>query len=91
LLKRYLQSDDAFREGHVNAVQNNIETGYCRQVPTDDVSTNATCYLPHRAVINPRKPVSSEISDLLILLFVSYFAFQSKGIKFDDYFWMCVV
>jgi len=43
-----------------------------------DVSTNATCYLPHRAVINPRKPVSSEISDLLILLFVSYFASQSK-------------
>jgi len=28
--------------------------------------------------------VSSEISDLL--LFVSYFASQSKGIKFGDYF-----
>jgi len=29
-------------------------------------------------------PVSSEISDLLF--FVSYFASQSKGTKFDDYF-----
>jgi len=30
-----------------------------------------------------------EISDLLF--FVSYFASQSKGIKFGDYFLMCVV
>jgi len=29
-------------------------------------------------------PVSSKMSDLL--LFVSYFASQSKGIKFGDYF-----
>jgi len=33
--------------------------------------------------------VSSEISDLL--LFVCYFDSQSKGIKFGDYFFMCVV
>ena len=32
----------------------------------------------------PEAPVSSEISDLLF--FVSYFASQSKGIKFGDYF-----
>jgi len=30
-----------------------------------------------------------EISDLLF--FVSYFASQSKGMKFGDYFLMCVV
>jgi len=35
-------------------------------------------------------PVSSEISDLL--LFVSYFASQSKGMKFGDYFFdVCCV
>ena len=33
-------------------------------------------------------PMSSEISDLL--LFVSYFASQSQGIKFGDYFLMCL-
>jgi len=33
--------------------------------------------------------VSSEISG--VLFFVSYFASQSKGIKFGDYFLMCVV
>jgi len=32
---------------------------------------------------------ASEISDLLF--YVSYFASQSKGIKFGDYFFMCVV
>jgi len=35
-------------------------------------------------------PVSSEISDLCeisdLLFFISYFASQSKGIKFSDYF-----
>jgi len=36
--------------------------------------------LQHRA----QMPVSNEISDLL--LFVSYFASQSKGIKFGNYF-----
>jgi len=40
-------------------------------------------------------PVSSEISDLCkisdLLLFVGYFASQSKEIKFGDYFLMCVV
>jgi len=35
------------------------------------------------------KPVSSKISDLL--LFLSYFTSQSKGIKFGDNFFMCVV
>jgi len=39
--------------------------------------------------------VSSEFSDLYeisdLLVFVSYFASQSKGTKFDDYFFMCVV
>ena len=55
LLKRRLQRDDVFREGYVNAVQSYIEKGYCRQIPTD-VSTNTTWYLPHHAVINPRKP-----------------------------------
>jgi len=39
--------------------------------------------------VNFCSPVSSEISDLLF--FVSYFASQSKGIKFGDYFFMCVV
>ena len=34
-------------------------------------------------------PMSSEISDLL--LFVSYLASQSKGIKFGDYFFWCVL
>jgi len=34
-------------------------------------------------------PVSSEISDLL--LFVSHCASQRKGMKFNDYFLMCVV
>ena len=35
-------------------------------------------------------PMSSEISDLL--LFVSYFASQSKGIRFGDYFFdVCCV
>jgi len=41
-------------------------------------------------------PVPSEIFDLCeisdLLLFVSYFASQSKGIKFDDYFFdVCCV
>ena len=37
------------------------------------------------------RPMSSEISDLL--LFVSHFAFESrpKGIQFGDYFLVCVV
>ena len=55
-LKRHLQRDDVFREGYVNAVQSYIEKGYCRRIPTDEVSTNTMCYLPHHAVINPRKP-----------------------------------
>ena len=38
----------------------------------------------------PLEPVSSEISGLL--LFVSYFASQSKGIKFGKYFFdVCCV
>jgi len=41
------------------------------------------------------RPVSSEISDICdisdLLLFVSYFASQSEGIKFGDYFMICVV
>ena len=40
-------------------------------------------------------PVSTEISHLCeisdLLLFVSYFSSLSKGIKFGDYFLMCVV
>jgi len=40
--------------------------------------------LPIKVLILFRLPVSSEISDLL--LFVSYFASQSKGINFGDYF-----
>jgi len=35
------------------------------------------------------RPLSTEISDLL--LFVSYFAYQSKETKFGCYFFMCVV
>jgi len=51
-----LQRDDVFREGYVNAVQSYIEKGYCRQIPTDEVSTNTTWYLTHHAVVNPRNP-----------------------------------
>ena len=42
-----------------------------------------------RSVKQGSSPVSSKISNLLF--FVSYFASQSKGIKFGDYFLMCVV
>jgi len=38
----------------------------------------------HKCSCTDLKPVSSEISDLL--LFVSYFAAQSEGISFDVYF-----
>jgi len=42
-------------------------------------------HLSSETCVNNRVfPVSSEIADLL--LFVSYFASQSKGIKFGDYF-----
>jgi len=39
---RRLQRDDVLREGYVNAVRSYIEKGYCRQIPTDEVSTNTT-------------------------------------------------
>jgi len=46
-------------------------------------------------IFHVQVPVSSEISDLCeisdLLFFVSYFASQSKRIKFGDYFLMCVV
>jgi len=45
-------------------------------------------YIQHTAKLN--RPMSSEISDLCeisdLLLFVCYFASQSEGIKFGDYF-----
>ena len=49
----------------------------------------------HR-LITSQSPVSSEISDLCeisdLLLFVSYFSSESKGIKFGDYFFdVCYV
>ena len=49
------------------------------------VLLQTTCQAKRVSVVNNRVfPVSSEIADLL--LFVSYFASQSKGIKFGDNF-----
>ncbi|XP_072164399.1 uncharacterized protein [Diadema setosum] len=66
-LKKKLEKDDALKERYTKTVEDYITKGYAERVPIqtreaghqeekDEKPTSNTWYLPHHAVVHPRKP-----------------------------------
>ena len=58
-LHRKLQRDSKLKKGYVKTVQGYISAGYARKVPPDELAqdtAHGVWYIPHHAVVNPKKP-----------------------------------
>ena len=57
-LEKKLESCPEVRERYAKSIQNDIEKGYVKKLSEEEVQCNSkvTWYLPHRFVINPKKP-----------------------------------
>ena len=57
-LEKKFKNDPEIKERYAKSIQDDIEKGYVRKISEEEVCTDSkvTWYLPHRFVINPRKP-----------------------------------
>ena len=57
-LEKKFKNDPEIKELYSKSIQDDIEKVYVRKLSEEEVSTNSkvTWYLPHRYVINPKKP-----------------------------------
>ena len=57
-LEKKFKNDPEIKERYAKSIQDDIEKGYVRKIREEEVCTDSkvTWYLPHRFVINPRKP-----------------------------------
>lgn len=57
-LEKKFKNDPEIKERYAKSIQDDIEKGYVRKIREEEVCTDSkvTWYLPHRFVINPKKP-----------------------------------
>jgi len=57
-LEKRFKNDPEIKERYTKSIQDDIEKGYVRKLSEEDVCTDSKVpwYLPHRFVINPKKP-----------------------------------
>ena len=57
-LEKRFKNDPEIKERYAKSIQDVIEKGYVRKLSEEEACTNGkvTWYLPHRFVINPKKP-----------------------------------
>ena len=57
-LEKKFKNDPEIKERYSKSIRDDIEKGYVRKLSEEEVSTNnkVTWYLPHRYVIDPKKP-----------------------------------
>ena len=57
-LEKKFENDPEIKERYAKSIQDDIEKGYVRKLSEEEVCTDSkvTWYLPHRFVINPKKP-----------------------------------
>ena len=56
--EKKFENDPEIKERYAKSIQDDIEKGYVRKLSEEEVWTDSkvTWYLPHRFVINPKKP-----------------------------------